>query len=232
MKAICKRELKAYYDSPAGWAFAAFLLLITGIYTMAVCLRGYYANFEYVLGNVGFIFLLLVPILTMRVFAEERKQRTDQLLYALPTGMGKIVMGKYLALLGVFAIPVLVICAYPLILSLYGDLHFKTIYSAIFAFFLLGAALLSIGMFISTLTESQPMAAGLTFLVLLLDYLAANLAGYLPIGGDLVAKLCLFAVMDNFIYGVFDVTGVVLLLSVSGVFVFLTVQSLEKRRWS
>ncbi len=232
MTAILKREFKAYYQSLTGWAFAAFLLVFTGIYTMAVCLRGSYVNFEYVLGNVSFIFLLLVPILTMKVFAEERKQRTDQLLYSLPTGMAKIVFGKYLALLCVFAVPLVLICLYPLIVGAFGAVNFKTIYSTILAFFLLGAALISIGMFISTLTESQPLAAGLSFLVLMLDFLASYLSGYLPVGGDLVAKLCLFDVLDNFVYGLFDVSGIVLLLSVAGVFLFLTIQSLEKRRWS
>lgn len=232
MTAILKREFKAYYQSLTGWAFAAFLLVFTGIYTMAVCLRGSYVNFEYVLGNVSFIFLLLVPILTMKVFAEERKQKTDQLLYSLPTGMTKIVLGKYLALLCVFAVPLVLICLYPLIVGAFGAVNFKTIYSTMLAFFLLGAALIAVGMFISTLTESQPLAAGLSFLVLMLDYLASNLSGYLPVGGDLVAKLCLFDVLDNFVYGLFDVSGIVLLLSVAGVFLFLTIQSLEKRRWS
>ena len=94
MMAILKREFKSYYLSMTGYAFAAFLLIFTGIYTMAVCLAGYYSNFEYVLGNISFIFLLIVPILTMRVFAEERKQKTDQLLYSLPIGMTRIDVYK------------------------------------------------------------------------------------------------------------------------------------------
>ena len=231
MIAILKREFKSYFLSMTGYGFAACLLLFSGIYTMAVCLAGYYSNFEYVLGNVSFIFLLIVPILTMRVFAEEKKQKTDQLLYSLPAGMGRIVLGKYLALLAVFLVPVGIMCFYPLILQAFGTLSFKVIYGSFFAFFLLGAALISIGMFISTLTESQPLAAGLTFLILLVNYLASNLAGYLPVGGDFFAKLSLFDVLDNFIYGVFDINGIIFYLTTIGVFIFLTVQSLEKRRW-
>ena len=232
MTAIFKRELRSYYRSMTGYAFAAVLLLFTGVYTMAICLNGYYSNFEYVLGNCCFIFLLLVPILTMKVFAEEKKQKTDQMLYALPLGMTKIVLGKYFALIAVFAVPTAIICLYPLILSLFGNLAMKTVYSTILAFFLMGAALLSIGMFISTLTESQPMAAGLTFVGLLFNYLSTSLAQYVPIGGELLEKLDLFTVIDNFIYGIFDISGLVFYLSVTGIFLFLTIQSLEKRRWN
>ena len=231
MMAILKREFKSYYLSMTGYAFAAFLLIFTGIYTMAVCLAGYYSNFEYVLGNISFIFLLIVPILTMRVFAEERKQKTDQLLYSLPIGMTKIVLGKYLALLGVFLIPLFIIALYPLLLSSFGNLAFKVIYGSIFAFFLLGASLIAIGMFVSTLTESQALAAGITFLLLLINYLLSSLAGYLPFGGELIAKLSLFDALDNFIYGVFDVKGIVFFLTTIALFLFLTIQSLEKRRW-
>ena len=231
MLAILKREFKSYYLSMTGYAFAAFLLIFAGIYTMAVCLAGYYANFEYVLGNISFIFLLIVPILTMRVFAEERKQKTDQLLYSLPTGMTKIVFGKYLALLGVFALPLLIMAFYPLLLSFFGDLAFKVIYGSFLAFFLLGAALIAIGMFVSTLTESQPLAAGLTFFLLLINYLLSSLAGYLTLAGELIAKLSLFDALDVFIYGVFDVRGIVFFLTTIALFLFLTIQSLEKRRW-
>lgn len=168
----------------------------------------------------------------MRTFAEEKKQRTDQLLYSLPTGMVRIVLGKYLALLLVFLIPVAILCLYPLVLSLYGDLAMKTVYSTIFAFFLLGASLLAVGMFISTLTESQAFAAGVTFVVLLLDYLAPSLADFLPAGGDVVSALCLFTPLENSIYGIFDIKGIVFYLSTIILFLFLTVQALEKRRWS
>lgn len=202
-------------------AFAAVLLLFAGIYTMAICLQSGYSNFEYVLGNIGFIFLLIVPILTMRTFAEEKKQKTDQLLYSLPAGMLRIVMGKYLALLLVFLVPVIILSTYPLVLSMYGELEMKTVYSTIFVFFLLGASLLAIGIFISTLTESQPFAAGGTFVVLLLDYLSPSLADFLPAGGSIVSALCLFTPLENFLYGIFDIKGIVLYLSTIILFLFL-----------
>lgn len=232
MTAIFRRELRSYFNSVTGYAFAAFLLLFTGIYTMGICLAGGYTNYEYVLGNMAFIFLLIVPIVTMKVFAEEKKQKTDQLLYALPLGMTKIVLGKYLALLVVFAVPMVIVAVYPLLLSMYGTLNLKVVYCTVIGFILLGAALLSIGTFISSLTESQPIAGGLTFLVLLINYLSSSIASAIGVGRDFIESLDLFARLDQFVYGIFDVGNVIFYLTVTAFFLFLTVQSLEKRRWS
>lgn len=232
MKAIFLRELKSYFTSLTGYAFAAFLLLFIGIYTMSVCLVGYYPNYEYVLGNTAFIFLLIVPIVTMKSFAEEKKQKTDQLLYALPIGMSKVVLGKYLALLAVFAVPLIPAAIYPLILKLYGSVSLSVVFATFVGFFLLGAALLAVGMFVSSLTESQALAAGASFLIILINFLSSSLASYMPIGGDLITSLSLFDRLDNFVYGILNMGDVVFYLSTAALFVFLTVQSLEKRRWS
>ncbi len=232
MKAIFLREFKSYFTSITGYAFAAFLLLIIGIYTMSVCLVGYYPNYEYVLGNTAFIFLLIAPIVTMKTFAEERKQKTDRLLYALPIGMPKIVAGKYLALLAVFAVPLIPASLYPLILKLYGSVSLRVSAAAMLGFILLGGSLLALGMFISSLTESQPLAAGISFLVMLINFLSSSLATYLPLGSDLIASLSLFDRLDNFVYGILNLSDVVFYLSAIALFVFLTIQSLEKRRWS
>ena len=287
MGAIFEREFKSYFKSITGYVFVAFVLLFAGIYTVAVNLFGGVANFEYVFGNMSIVYLLGIPVLSMRCFAEERGSKTDQLLYALPMGMTKIVLGKYLAMLAVLALPLLVLCIYPLILSLFGSVYFLTAYSSIFAYFLLGAALISGGMFFSSLTENQIIAAVMTLVAVLLNYYGAALASLLPAtafasfmafsiiilivglvigfitknvifgsGAFLVLEgiltglylwkqaafeslfltvmqeTCLFNRLYTFINGTFDITAVVLYLAVIVVFVYLTVQSLEKRRWS
>lgn len=232
MKAIFHRELKSYFTSITGYAFAAFILLVAGIYTMSICLIGTYSNYEYVIGNMSFIFLLAVPILTMKVFAEEKKSKTDQLLYALPLSMTKIVLGKYLALLAVFAVPTIILFIYPLILMLYGAVSLKVSFCTILGFIFMGAALISIGMFVSSLTESQPLAAGISFLLILLNFLSPSLASYLPFGENFISSLCLFDRLDNFVYGIFDVTSLIFYITTAFLFIFLTIQSLEKRRWS
>ena len=287
MSAVYKHEVSSYFTNVTGYVFGAFLLLFAGIYIMAYNLRSAYTNFEYVLGGMSFVFLVTVPILTMKIIAEEKRQRTDQLLYSLPMGMTEVVLGKYLALLTVFALPVLIICVYPLVLRLFGNVWLPAAYSAVLGFYLLGAALIAIGMFISSITESQAVAAGLCFVVMLLNYFITSLASFasstasgsllaftvlvLLIGAlfrlmtrsgfasivlmivlegalllgfildssafeglfpEVMEQLSLFDRFYDFIDGVFDLRSVVYFLSVAAVFVFLSVQSLEKRRWS
>ena len=287
MMAIYQKELKGYFTGILGWLFAAFLLLFAGIYTMAYHLSNNYTEFEYVISAITFIYMIGVPVLTMRSIAEEKQSRTDQLLYALPVKLSHIVMGKFLALCTVLLLPVLIIGVYPLVLSQFGTMNFKLIYSALFGFFLLGAALLSVGLFISSVMESPVGAAVLTLVAMLVLYFIGQLAQFLPtegfvslvalcicvavfalilfalsrnsllsgvvlvggVGGlylgyamspesysglfaEIMQQLSLFDRLDVFIGGVFDLTGIVYFLSVIGVCLFLTVQSLEKRRWS
>lgn len=287
MTAILWRELGAYFKGMLGYLFTAFVLIFAGIYTMAYHLSGAYSNFAYVLDAITFIYMIAVPILSMRTFAEERRQKTDQLLYALPVPMSGVVMGKYLAMVAVLAVPVAILCLYPLILSQFGAVSLPTAYGALFAFFLLGAALLSVGLFISSLTDSQVAAAVMTLVAMLILYLMSGLADFVSteasaslmalivlalifafilyilsknpivslavavvlIGGlmgayamdssmfeglfaDIMNGLSVFERFYGFVGGVFDVKAMVYDLSMIAVFLFLTVQSMEKRRWS
>ena len=193
MTAIYKRELKSYFCSVTGYMFCAFMLLFAGIYTMAVNINSAYANFEYVLSNMSFIFIIIIPVLTMRVISEERKQRTDTLLYSLPVSMTKVVVSKYLAMLTVLAVPVLVMGLYPLVLSLFGKVNFLSAYSALVGFFLLGAGLISMGLFASSLTENQALSAGIAFLIVLINYFITSFAYYLS--STAAASLIALAIM-------------------------------------
>jgi len=178
MKAIYKKEFKSYFNSMMGYVFVAFVLLAVSIYFSAFNLGMGYPLMGSTLSSVVFLFLILVPILTMRSLSEEQKNKTDQLLYTSPVSVGEIVFGKYLALISVFAIPVLVICLYPLILDGYGTIDFGMAYLAIVGFFLLGCAYISIGFFISSITESQIIAAVISFGVLLFTYLISGISGF------------------------------------------------------
>ena len=229
----------------------------------------------------------IIPVLTMRCFSEERKQKTDQLLYALPLKTWQIVVGKYLSLLIMFLLPMVIICVYPYIFSKYGEVYLPGAYGAIFAFFCMGAALISIGMFISSLTENQGFAAGIAIVVFLFNYFSVTLAeqvsktavgsliailvlaaviGFIVraltrnnwiaggVGGGLIAlaaaayfiwpnrfegllpnimkKLSLFSRFEIFVNGIFDLTALVFYASVIILGIFLTIQSLEKRRYN
>ena len=180
MTAIYQRELRSYFHGMTGYVFIAFLLLFAGIYTMFYNLSSGYPNFEYVLQAMTIIFLIAIPILTMRVMAEERRQKTDQLLYTLPVGMTRVVLGKYLAMVTVVAAPCVVMAFYPLLLSTFGTVSFPTAYGALVGFFLLSAALSAIGLLISSITENQAVAAGLCFGVMLLLYFMTSLSSFVP----------------------------------------------------
>lgn len=287
MLAVYKKELRQYFTSMIGFVFIAFFLIITGLYFMIICLMNQLANFSYVLSGVQFLFVLSVPILTMKVVAEENRQKTDQLLYTAPVSVGKIVLGKYLALVSVFGIAMLIISLYPLILSTFGTVDFAIAYGSIFGFFLLGATYIAIGLFISSLTESQVIAAVISFGVMIFTYLMTSLAGLLPSSYLAVFYMCVGLVLivcillhqmhhniwatilltvlceaalvavfwvkeslfdglivkilgtisiseryNNFQLGIFDISALIYYLSVSFIFVFLTVQKIKKQRWS
>lgn len=180
MTSIYRKELRSYFTTMTGVIVAAFLLFICGIYTVVYNFGGGYPNFEYSLSAICFVFLILVPILTMRSFAEERSSRTDQLLFSLPMSLRSIVIGKYLAMVTVIALPMLLMAFIPPILSIYGSVNFASAYATLFAFFLMGCALIAVGMFFSSLTESQIISAVITFGALLICFLAQGISSLIP----------------------------------------------------
>jgi len=287
MTAVLKHELRLYFRSLTAYVFGAFLLAFVGIGAMMYNIQAAVSNFEYVLSFGCLVFVVIVPILTMRVIAEERKQKTDQLLYALPITTTQVVMGKYLSLLTVYLIPLCIVCVYPLIFSQYGEVYLLTSYGAIFAFFVMGAALIALGIFISSLTDNQGFAAGIGIAVILLNYYSVSLseyvsstaygsfialcvislvlaavirhltkntklaygAGFLLIAvlsvlffanttifegllPKIMSQLSLFERFYTFVNGVFDLTAIVYYLTFAAFFLFLSVQSLEKRRYN
>lgn len=182
MSAIYKRELKAYFSSPLGFIVVAFLMCIVGFYFSAYNLTNQYPWFGVGLYNTTFVLMIIVPVITMRIMAEERKQKTDQLLYTAPVKIIDIVLGKYLSVVTVFAIPMLIFCFYPLLLLSFGKNpdSMAMDYVTILGYFMLGAACLSVGFFISTITESQVLAAVLTFALLLLSNYSTAIASLIP----------------------------------------------------
>lgn len=288
MIAIYKRELKSYFQSMIGYAFIAFLMLFVGIYFTAYNLNSGYPYFSYVLSSTMFIFLVAVPVLTMKCFAEERKSKTDQLLLTAPVSVLDIVLGKYFAMVTVFLVPVLLSCIYPLIIKAQGTAYLKADYAAILMYFAIGCVYIAIGMFLSSLTESQIIAVVSTFATLLVLYLWSGVLSFLPseaiynligviaiillvgylvyevtknwvIGGGIMAvgtiasvvtyiinsdayasllstwlgKLDFSTMLDSVINNsLFDVSNLVVCVSMVFLLVFLTVQTIQKRRWS
>jgi len=180
MAAIYRRELKAYFQSMTRYVFIAFMVLFIGIYFMAYNMMSGYPYFSYTLSGMVTIIMIGIPVLTMRSFADDRKTKTDQLLLTSPVTVAKMVLGKYLSMITVYAIPVLISGICPLIIKLNGNANLKSDYASLLAFFLLGCVYIAIGMFISSLTESQIIAAVGTFGIILLLLLWPSLVEFLP----------------------------------------------------
>lgn len=288
MKAIYKRELSSYFHTMIGYVFIAFLVAFTGIYFMAYNLNYGYPYFSYVLSGILFVLLIAVPVLTMRSFAEDRKNKTDQLLLTSPVSLTKVVMGKYLAMATILLIPCLIYLIFPLIIRAQGTAYIVVDYLSILMFFLLGCVYISIGIFISSLTESTIIAAIGTMGILVVLYLWSGILDFLPSGAGMNA-VAVAIILTLLVWGIWqmtrnwlisaaaeiivlagtiityavrsslfenllssmlgkleltdpmtvitessylDVSGIILYLSLIGVFLFLTVQMIQKRRWS
>ena len=263
MLAIYKREVRSYFQSMVGCVFVAFLIAFTGIYFLAYNLNYGYPYFSYVLSGILFVYLVAIPILTMRCFAEDKKNKTDQMLLTAPVSLFEIVLGKYLAMVTVIGIPNVIFCAFPLIIKAQGTAYLKVDYISIGVFFLLGCVYAAIGMFLSALTESQMIAFISTFGILLILYLWNGILSMLPssavsglVGVIIILTLIVvvyfvksslyenlltkmlgrLALADVFTditsNSIVDITGIALYLSLIVVFVFLTVQAIQKRRWN
>ena len=219
MLAIYKRELASYFNSMVGWLFTAVLTAFIGIYFFVYNLFNGYPYFSLSLSYTLFVFMVIVPILTMRSMAEERRSRTDQLLLTAPVTMTGVVLGKYLAMLTVFALPTAIACLCPLIIALNGSSFLLADYGAILAFFLLGAVEIAVGLLISALTESQLIAAVGTFGILLVLYLWEGLVSFLPSDapGSLMGLLIALIVVCLVLHALSDnwkVTAGVLVLGI------------------
>lgn len=288
MTAIYKRELRSYFHSMIGYVFIAFLVAFAGIYFTAFNLNYGYPYFSYVLTGITFIYMIAIPVLTMRSFAEDRKNKTDQLLLTSPVSVTGVVAGKYLAMITILAVPCMIYLLFPLIIKTQGNAYILVDYLSILAFFLLGCVYVSVGMFISSLTQSQILAAIGTFGILLILYLWSGIIGFLPdqawmnvvgivlvlsmvvlliwqmtknwlisgvlellvIAGNVITYVVKSEVYEGLMADILgrlnlndaftgisdnsllDISGIVLYLTLIVLFNFLTVQMIQKRRWS
>ncbi len=222
MAAIYKKEVRSYFTSMIGCVFVAFALVIIGLYFFANNLYGGYPYFGYSLSATVVVFLILIPILTMKSMADDRRQRTDQMLLTAPISTWQIIFSKYLAMITVFMVPVCIIMLYPLIMAAYGTISYSMAYASIFGFALMGFMCIAAGMFISSITESQVIAAVLTFLILFISYMAEAIAELIPTTASvsMIAFMILVAAAALLVYymtqsqllgGIVGVAGIVII---------------------
>ncbi|MDD4689343.1 MAG: ABC transporter permease subunit [Eubacteriales bacterium] len=233
MTAIFKKELKAYFTSPIGYVFLGFALIISGVFFLWGNIYNSYIDTENFFRNIGVVYLFLIPILTMRLLSEEKKTKTDQLLITSPVSMSGIVIGKFLASIALFAIALIIMCIYVIILCIYGDPDLFAIFTMMLGFLLRGCALISIGLFISSLTDNQIVSCMVTFAVFLMLWLLDMFSFPNEIIATIYGWLSVLKRYEEVITnGELDIATIVYFISFSSLFVFFTVMSLERKRWS
>lgn len=289
MIAIYAREVKSYFNNMLGYIVCAFMIAVIGLYFMANNLYSGYPYFAYAIINCARILVFALPILTMKCFSEERKSKTDQMLLTAPVRLYEIVLAKYLAMVTVYLIPMIVSFICPLIIKINGDEgHLRIDYLSIFTMFILGCVFIAIGMFLSSLTESQIIAAVAAFAIvfaaamwssllnfipstamassvfifiamfllgMILEALLKNwyVAAGIPLLGmiataviytvkstklenfipDQLSKINLFTPLEDICTNyIFDLSGILMYLSIIFIFIMLTIQVIYKRRWS
>lgn len=236
MFAIYKRELKSYFRSFIGFLFIAATLFFVSLYYFVYNMLSGYPYVSYAISSVTFLFMITVPILSMRILAEERHSKTDQLILTAPVSVGGIVMGKFLALLTIFLIPTAVVCTYPLIMNRFGSVPMGESYLAVLAFFLYGMTAIAIGLLISSLTESQVIAAVVSFIVLFLGYMMSSICNLISSTGNLLTKILgcfdLATPFNEMLNGTLNLQSVIYFISLTVLALFLAVQAIQKRRYS
>ena len=232
MKAIFNREFNSYFTSMLGYVFLTIFLLLTGVMFYVVNIRFMTARMTNFFSIVNNWALFLLPLLTMRLFSEDRKQKTDQLLLTAPISTKEIVFGKYLAAFGIFMVGVLITLIYPVILAFTGNLPIAETISWYVGFILVCSAILAIGAFMSSITESQIVAAVATYGVLIFTLLLSSVAS--NVSNEIIVKILLWLSpvqrFSDFTLGILNFEPIIYYLSITGLFLFFTVMVFERRR--
>jgi ABC-2 type transport system permease protein len=240
MGAIYRREMGAFFTSGLAYVFLAVYFLISGFFFYAGSIAYGTTSMSSLFSSMFLVIMILIPILTMRLLSEEKKQKTDQGLLTAPIGLWSIVLGKYFAAVTMFIIAESVVFIYALILSIFGTVAWATLIANYFALMILGASFIAVGLFISSLTENQMISAVASFLVLMILYFFDNIVSLIPDNDhayieklkEWLTELSFYTRYTEFNMGLFNLSSVIFYISAVFIFNFFTVRILEKRRWS
>lgn len=234
MGAVYKKEIKSYFSTPIGYIFMAVVTLLSGVGFFTTNILQSTAELSSFFTYFQEIIIFIIPILTMRIWADEKRNKTDQALLTAPVGLWKIALGKFFAALTVYLSAAAITVVYGLTLATVSDgVDGLVLVGNIFGMLLVGAAMIAIGMFISNLTESQVVAAVVTFGVALLIVMIQTVAALTPAWlASILVEASLFTRYQDFAVGILSYADILFYLSIAFIFIFLTVRTLEKRRWS
>ncbi|MBQ7131856.1 MAG: ABC transporter permease subunit [Oscillospiraceae bacterium] len=247
MGAIFRREITSYFTSPVGYVFLAVFYFCAGIFFWAGCLQALTADMSACFALMFYVNLIFVPLITMKLLSDDKRLRTDQALLTSPVSLAGIVYGKFFAALVLYVAAVAIFPVFGMILSLFGEVPWSTTFGTVIGLFFLGAAFISIGIFVSSLTENVVVAAVLAIvfnLVFLIMDTISDLIAKISIDNvdwlnkvfeaiaNGIKNLSFYDKYNEFTTGVFNVSSILFYLSIVAVFNFLTIRVLEKRRWS
>lgn len=234
MSAILKRELSAYFNSAIGYVVMAVYFFFSGLYFYMYCFEGNTTSMSGVFNNMIYIILFLVPIITMKSFAEEKRQKTEQALLTAPVNLTEIVMGKFLGAFVLYAICSLIFFVFSVVIAFFTAPDWSVILCTYIGLLLFGAALIAINIFISVLTESMIVAAVFGMAVGFVILMMTTFTSLIPFEwlSATLEKINFITYYVNFSYGLLNITDIVFFLSAAALFIFFTVRVLEKRRWS
>lgn len=234
MGAIYKRELSGYFNSAIGYVVLAVYYFFSGLFFYLYCFYRDSASLGYVFANMFYIVMFIIPVLTMKTFSEERRQKTDQALLTSPVSLTEIVLGKFLGAFTIYGLCCAIFLVYGVVISFFAQPQWSVMLCTLLGMFLLGAAVIAINVFISSLTESMVVAAVVGMAVGLLIDTMGYFANLIPVDWlrTVLDKINFLNYYTNFTYGILSAVDVVFYLSVTGLFLFFTVRVLERRRWS
>ncbi|MBE7063500.1 MAG: ABC transporter permease subunit [Clostridia bacterium] len=234
MKAIFYREIKAYFSTPVGYIFIGMFLAVSGYFFAASNLLPKLPDLGSVLSNMLMMFLFLIPVLTMRLLSEEKNSRTDQLLLTAPVSVRDIVLGKFFAATAIYLLTLGITLLYLLVIGIHGAPSYGKIFCNYLGFVLIGFAFISVGLFISSLTQNQASAAIATFASLLFLYAVEWVRGSVQSKLILAIIDCLSITKwyNEFELGVLSVPAVIYYISFTAVFLLCTIHAVDRRRWS
>ncbi|MCL2076928.1 MAG: ABC transporter permease [Oscillospiraceae bacterium] len=234
MSAILKREISAYFTAPVGYVFVAVCILTSGLFFYLTALSAGSTDLSPVFQLMFFVLMIFVPILTMRLMSEEKRQKADQLLLTAPVSLSGLVIGKFLSAFAVFLIAISVMPVYGLVLSFFVKISWLTLWGNVAGIVFLGGVYISLGLFISSLTENQMIAAVGSIFLNIVIFLFNALGSVIPVKvvAEAVQNLSVYDRYFQFTLGIFELSNALFFLSIMAIFLFLTVRVLEKRRWA
>lgn len=223
MWAIIKKEVKSYFLSPVGYVFIGLFLLMSSVFFYLDIISSGLSNYEYMFYSLSTILTFITPILTMRMFAEERKEGTEQLLFTSPRSLPEIVLGKFFSAVIILVISEVLTLFYFVILTFFGNPQILTALTALFGFLLLGMSYISFGMFASSLTENQIIAGIVTIAFFILTW-------FLPEFSSIFEPFSLINIFTRFPSGQIALNEIVTLVSFTVLFTILTILVLQRKK--